>query len=69
MEPDPSPEPNIPNHSEDTQITNKDINSILGISKNRTKKPSLYLFSKKVIIVVTSLTTFIYFSFHYFGLI
>lgn len=69
MEPDPSPEPKISNHSADTQITNKDINSILGVSKKRRKNLAPYFLSKKVIIAVASITTFIFFSSHYFGLI
>lgn len=69
MEPDPLPEPNTSLHLEDTQITKKDIETILGVSKKRTKRKLLYLFSKNVIIVVATITTFIYFSFHYFGLI
>ena len=68
MEPDPLPEPKVVDHSAETKITTKDINTILGVSK-RSRKPALYLFSKRVIILVASVTTFVYFSFHYFGML
>lgn len=69
MEPDPSSDSsNIP-HSDDTQITSTDINAMFGVSKKRAKKPVLYFFSKKVIIAVAVITTFIYLGFHYLGLV
>lgn len=67
MEPDPSPATSDSEHSNETQFTNQDINQILGITKKGKSRPSLYLFSKKIIILVASITTFVYLSFYYFG--
>lgn len=65
MEPDPTPESSNIIHSNDSQITNKDINTILGISKKGERKPHLYLFSKIVIITTAVITTLVYFSFYF----
>ncbi len=68
MEPDPLPETLVYRHLNDTRITNQDINQILGISKKRSKSKSIYYsFAKKVIILTTTITTFAYLSFYYFG--
>ena len=71
MEPDPIPESSNLNtiHTEKTKITNSDIKQILGVSKKEPKNQMLYLFSKRVIIAVSTVTTLIYFSFHYFGIV
>ncbi len=67
MEPDPSPDSS--NTIQDTQITSKDIDILLGVSKKGKKKKILYLLSKKVILAVATICTFIFFSFHYFGIV
>ena len=63
MEPDPSPDSSI-----NTQITNKDIDSLLGVEKKGKKKNLLYLFSKRVILAVATVTTLL-FSVYYLGLV
>ncbi len=67
MEPDPLPDTLVYRHSNDTQITNQDINQLLGISKKSKQESVLYLFAKKIIILTATITTFIYLSFHYFS--
>lgn len=67
MEPDPLPESS--GLQLDTKITNKDIDEILGVPKRGKQQKILYLLSKKVIVVVASVTTFIFFSAHYLGLV
>lgn len=63
MEPDPSPDSSL---NTETQITNKDIDSILGLHKKVAREHRLYGFAKQVIVFVASITTFILISFYLF---
>ena len=67
MEPDPSPDPAI--LTKGSEITNSDIKSIVGRSRKTKKDNFVYGLSKKVIISVVSVTTFVYLLSHYFGVI
>lgn len=67
MEPDPSPDPAV--LTKKSEITNSDINSIIGNSKKTKNENPIYGFSKKVIIGVVTLTTFVFLLSHYFGAI
>ena len=57
MEPDPSPDPT--HFSSNPEITTADIKKIVGNSKKRKQKP-LYIFSKRLVIIVASLAAFIF---------
>lgn len=64
MEPDPSPDISSNSQSNQTKITNQDINRILGVSKIHKHKSQLYVFSKKVIIAISAIVTIGYLFFY-----